>query len=73
MQRYNANGGWKERVKSGFFIMGAEHMNSDLIIWPKLIHYMEKGKEHLSLSNHGKYLRTSNRNDLGLRVQFNTI
>ena len=54
MQRYNANGGWKERVKSGFFIMGAEHMNSDLIIWPKLIHYMEKGQELFSLSNHGK-------------------
>ena len=53
MQRYNANGGWKERVKSGFFL-GAEQMNSDLIIWPKLIHYMEKGQELFSLSNHGK-------------------
>ena len=45
LQRYNANGGWKERVKSGFFILGAEHMNSDLILRPKLIHFMEKGQE----------------------------
>ena len=39
-------------------------------IWPRLIHYMEKGQEYHFLSNHGKYLRASDRNDLGLRVQY---
>ena len=68
MQRYTANGGWMERVKSGFFLLGAELINSDLI-WPRLIHYMEKGQKiTYSLSNHGTYLSASIRNDLGFRV-----